>query len=352
MKKIYVNGKFFSQRITGTQRYARELLNALDRLLSAECNREIEIEVLVPRGVKSIPQYSGIAARAVGRMNGIPWEQFELPKYCRDEVLFTPSGAAPILHNRNVVTIHDAAVAAAPAGYSLAYRLWYRNVCRWMGRTAQHIFTNSKFSKSDIVKWYGAAPERISVTYLGADHFRSLQADASALARLNISGKYLLAASSRNPNKNFHRVVQALDHLDKNSLQLVVAGGIDDRIYRDSAEFPDEVRSVGYVSDAELKALYENAACFVTASLYEGFGFPPLEAISSGCPVVVSRAGALPEIFQGAAIFCDPNSPQDIAAAIRRALDNPPDVEQLKTFAKTFSWEKCARETLQVLKTV
>jgi glycosyltransferase involved in cell wall biosynthesis len=350
VKKICINGKFFCQPTTGTQRYARELLNQFDRLLASKENRDLAIEVLVPRDAREIPQYSQLKIKSVGGNSGTFWEQIELPRNCGGNLLFTPSGGAPALYSRNVVTIHDAAVAAAPTGYSLAYRLWYGNLCRRMARTAEHIFTVSNFSKSEIVKWYRAAAEKVSVTYLGSEHFSNLKADASTLARFGIAGKYVLAVSSHNPNKNFHRVVEALTQLGSN-WQLVIAGGNDSRVYQDSLKLPAGVRAVGYVTDAELKALYENAACFVFASLYEGFGLPPLEAMSSGCPVVLSRAAALPEIFNGVAQFCDPYHAEDIAAAIERAVRSPlatPD--ELENFARKFSWEKCARETLAVLK--
>jgi glycosyltransferase involved in cell wall biosynthesis len=351
--KIYVNGKFFCQPISGTQRYARELLNQFDRLLPAENEWNIAVEILVPRCAQSVPQFRNLQVRTVGKLSGTTWEQLELPGYCRGQVLLTLSGGAPLLHARNVVTIHDAAVVAAPAGYSRAYRLWYGNLCRRMARTAEHIFTVSNFSKSEIVKWYGAVPENISVTYLAGDHFSNLEADASTLARLGISAEYILAAAVHNPNKNFDRVVQAVCHLKEARLPLVIAGGGDRSVYRTSGSFPSGVRSLGHVSDRELKALYENAACFVFASLYEGFGLPPLEAMSCGCPVVVSRAASLPEIFDGAAFFCDPYDPKDIAAAIQRAVSSPPPAADVrKAFARQFSWEKCARETLAALSSI
>jgi glycosyltransferase involved in cell wall biosynthesis len=348
VKKIYINGKFFCQRITGTQRYAREILNQFDRLLSAE-DREIDIEILVPRAVRPVPRYTNLSVRTVGALSGTAWEQIELPQYCRGHLLFTLSGGAPLLHSRNVVTIHDAAVIAAPAGYSLAYRLWHGNVCRRMARSAEHIFTDSNFSKSEIVKWYGGSPENISVIYLGSDHFSS-NSDSTALTRFGISQKYVLAVSSHNPNKNFRRVVQAVCENGRSSPPLVIAGARDSKIYRNSMKLNEEVRVLGYVSDAELKSLYENAACFVFASLYEGFGLPPLEAMANGCPVVVSRVASLPELFEDIAFFCDPYRPQDIAAAIERAIKSAPPADDLKAFAKKFTWEKCARETLLVLK--
>ncbi len=353
MKKISVNGKFFCQQITGTQRYAREVLNQLDRLLSTEDKGKIAIEILVPQNGRQVPRYKNLQVRVVGKLNGIAWEQFELPLYCKRKVLLTLSGGAPVLHACNVVTIHDAAVFAAPAGYSLLYRLCYRNLCRQMGRTAKHILTVSNFSKSEIVKWYGADPAKVSVAYCGSEHFSRLEADNLTLARFGIQGKYILAASSHNPNKNFRRLVEAIRHHFIGAPQLVIAGGNDSRIYRESMELPDAVRVLGYVSDSELKALYQNAACFVFPSLYEGFGLPPLEAMTCGCPTVVSQTASLPEIFEGAAFFCNPYSPKDIAAAIQRAIDVPvPDADQLKTFARKFSWETCARETLEVLRNV
>lgn len=353
MKKLYINGKFFCQQITGTQRYARELLNQLDTLLSEDNYRDMAVEVLVPRSAHAIPQYVNLEVRAVGRASGTFWEQIELPQYCHGQMLVTLSGGPPILHSRNVLTIHDASVFAAPAGYSLTYRLWYRNLYRRMARKAEHILTVSNFSKSEIVKWCGASPDKISVTYLGSEHFSSLKADPTALARFGISGRYVLAASSHQPNKNFIRTVQALSYLKETGMEFVIAGGYDNKVYGQGLKLPDGARILGYVSDAELKALYENAACFVFASLYEGFGLPPLEAMASGCPIVVSRAASLPELFDGMATFCDPYSPEDIGNAVKLSLASPPATAgELKLCAKTFSWEKCARETLELLKTI
>jgi glycosyltransferase involved in cell wall biosynthesis len=218
-----------------------------------------------------------------------------------------------------------------------------------MAHHAEHIFTNSNFSKSEIVKWYGAPVDRTSVTYLGSDHFSTLPSDPAVLNRFGISGRYVLAVSSHNPNKNFQRVQDALTALAETGVQLVIAGAPDSRIYRNGLKPSDKVHAVGYVGDPELKALYEHAACFVFASLYEGFGLPPLEALASGCPIVVSRAGSLPELFDGIGTFCDPYSATDIAAAIQRTIQSPSSRDDLKDFANKFTWENCARQTLEVL---
>jgi glycosyltransferase involved in cell wall biosynthesis len=250
---------------------------------------------------------------------------------------------------RQLRFVYPLAVFAAPAGYSVAYCIWYRNLYRRMVRSAEHILTVSNFSKGELERFCGADPARITVTYSSSDHFSRLQADATALERCGLCGKYVLAVSAQNPNKNFQRTAQAMAQLGRDGVQLVIAGGGDSRVYGRSAGLPVQVRALGYVNDAELKVLYQGASCFVFAPLYEGFGLPPLEALSVGCPVVVSRAASLPEIYEGAATFCDPYSPEDIAAAVRQVLDSPPDPERLKAFAAGFSWERTARETLDVL---
>jgi len=99
-----------------------------------------------------------------------------------------------------------------------------------------------------------------------------------------------------------------------------------------------------------LRSLYENAACFVFPSFYEGFGLPPLEALSLGCPVVVGRAASLPEVFRDAAVYCDPYSPEDIAHQIARVLEGEhPGRPAMLNHAARFTWETCARKTWEVV---
>jgi glycosyltransferase involved in cell wall biosynthesis len=110
------------------------------------------------------------------------------------------------------------------------------------------------------------------------------------------------------------------------------------------------VKSLGFVNDNELRTLYENAACFVFPSFYEGFGLPPLEAIAVGCPVVIARAASLPEVFGDVAAYCDPYSPLDIARRISYVLQGErPSRESLWARAARFTWEDCALKTWSIL---
>ena len=313
--------------------------------------RNLHIEVLVPANVAQIPSYKHVQVRKVGFFCGHLWEQLELPFYCQGKLLFSPSAAAPLLHCWNAVTIHDAAIFSAPEGYSRYYRIWYRMLGRVLGRTAIQVFTVSEFSKREIMKWTGASSESIAVTYLGSEHIRSTYADDSIIEKHGLkSGKYILAVGMENPNKNIQEILRAVDLLKRPDIPLVITGGRNRQVFGPGIHLPLSVKHVGHVSDAELRALYENAACFAFPSLYEGFGLPPLEAIACGCPILVSTKASLPEIFTGMALFADAADPLDIANKLQCVLDGwTPGRERLMEFASKYSWRKCAEQTWEAL---
>ncbi len=348
MRPIFINGRFLTQRITGTQRYAHELVKQFDGILGAKSTvSSPEVTVLVPPSDQPMPVFRNIRILRVGRWNGQLWEQLELPFYARGGILFSMVGGAPLLHRRNILTLHDGAVFAMSESFSAAFRYWYRFLYRRLCHTALHLFTVSEFSRAELVKWCGAEPERITVTYLGSGHALRPKPDDGVLVRNQLEpGKYVLAVGSRNPSKNLKGVLSAYRLLRDSGLQLVIAGASYSRIFG-SQEIEDEgLRDLGYVSDSELRSLYENAACFVFPSHYEGFGLPPLEALALGCPTVVADGSSLREIFHEAAFLCDPNSPEDIARKTLQACQsNEEDRKRYREFAQRFRWEDCAAMT-------
>lgn len=334
------------------QRYGLELLRALDMLLERCREDNYSIKVLIPRNARNTPQYKHLCIHRVGSFIGRIWEQLELPLYCRGKLLFTPCGGPPRFHRKNVVTIHDAAVFAAPDGYSTGFRNWYRYLYKATAKRALHVLTVSEFSKSELVRFCGINAGNITVIYLGCDHSRECAADPFILRKNGLSDKrYVFAVSSHNPNKNFHGIVAAIERLSTGNLEVAIAGGKNRNVFGDVVKIPDKVKELGYVSDSELRALYENAACFVFPSFYEGFGLPPLEALSLGCPVVVSNRASLPELFEKVAFLCEPDDPNDIALQIIRASRvGAASREENIRFASQFTWEKCAQATWELLK--
>ena len=354
---ITINGRFLTQSITGVQRYAIEIVKALDNLFDAGDidPDQISFELLAPRGANCDLRLKHIPLRCVGHLSGHLWEQFELPFYVGRKPLISLCNAAPLLKRNQIVTIHDASVFANPRTYPFAFRAWYKFLLRGICRAARKIVTDSSFSKSEIMRYCGIDESRIQVILLGKEHIFAVPADAGIIERNQLSEKpYILAVSSVTPNKNFRSIVRAIELLDKVDFDIVIAGGANPRVFSQSdLSLPDTVKHLGYVSDGELRALYEHAACFVFPSFYEGFGLPPLEAMACGCPVIVSNAASLPEVCGDAALYCDPHSPEDIAAKISQLIHDPALQDDLRgkglERAALYSWDKTAKMTMEVL---
>lgn len=363
MKPIAINGRFLTQPVTGVQRHARELIFTLDAMLaSGELQRPDHlVELLVPPTLREIPPLRFIQLRKVGLSSGQIWEQLQLPAFCRGKLLFTPCGGAPLLHRDHVFTIPDAAVFATPEAYTRAYRAWYR----WHHRRAAKLpgltlLTVSDFSQHELARYLHLDPARIAVIPLGHEHVFRTPPQPEILARLRlIPGEYILAVGSANPNKNLRQLLQAFNILRSqlpetiSQPQLVIAGARNNRIFGQDSIQQENIIQTGYITDGELRALYENAACFVFPSLYEGFGLPLLEAMELGCPAVASNAASLPSLGGDAAIYFDPKSPQQMATAIASVLTDEELrndlLEKGKIRAGKFTWRQTAQITWTTL---
>lgn len=357
MKSIVINGRFLSQPVTGVQRYACELLKELDNILATTPASTKPVEVLVPKNIRTLPSYGYLHIREIGKLTGQAWEQIELPLYCRGKLLFTPCGAAPVLHNCNVMTIHDAAVFVAPEAFSWSYGAWYRWLFMRLGRTAKHVLTVSEFSKSELIRVCGIAPSKMSVTHLGCNHVEAQKPDYSIMEKLGLmSVPFVLAVSSRNPNKNFGGIVSAMNLLGDRAEPFVIAGNVTSQVFGKHETLPASVIQLGHVSDAQLRALYEGAGCFVFPSFYEGFGIPPLEAMACGCPVIAGDIGALRETCGDAALFCDPADPLSIAKGIAEIMAGvelrQEFIERGRLHSFNYQWSKTAEETWKILQMV
>lgn len=333
MKTLTVNGKFLSQEITGVQRYAAEIVRAWDEGLNdGWIDRErISIRVLAPRHILQHPNYKFIPVEA-GSTQGRIWEQFELPVRARGTLLFSPYAAAPILKSRHAVTIHDAGAAATPQQYSKQFRAYCSIVYRLLGQACNPVFTVSEFSRQELQHYYAIPGKKVKVVPPGCDHLMRVPSDPRILAQHDLKkNEYVLGVSSRSMIKNFDGLSKAFRKLGRKGLKLAVAGGKRSRLFGSgSATLDPGVIELGYVSDGELRSLYENAALFAFPSFYEGFGIPPVEAMSCGCPVLAARSSSLPEACGDAALYCDPANIDDIANGLARIIDEPALAQELR----------------------
>lgn len=362
MKKIAINGRFLTQPTTGVQRYAIELVKAIDKLLNENLinNQKDSFVLFVPPGEKKELSLKYISISQIGHLNGHFWEQIELPRYLKGRLLLSLCNTGPLIVKNQIATIHDAAVFAVPSVYSFVFRNWYQTMMKKLAKGAKKIVTDSSFSKSSIMKYCNIMDSKIKVIYNGKEHIVSVEPDDTIMQKIS-NKPFVLAVSSITRNKNFHSIIKALELLNEKELQLVVVGSVNSKVFAKGMEFfnnnniiYENIRFLGHINDKELKALYENALCLLYPSFYEGFGFPPLEAMACGCPVIASNAASLPEVCGSAVIYCNPYDPSDIAEKIKEVMANDSLRKELRQKgllqAQNFNWEKCALEYIEVVK--
>lgn len=309
METLFINGKFCAQRLTGVQRYAREMIVALDR----EWRGEPKPMLLLPPGA-SPPSLRCIATCTIGSPMWplTLWEQVALPWHARSGVLLNLSGSAPAWARRRVATMHDAAVFDCPESYTVAFRLWYRWLFRRCASRDDVVVTVSEFSRRRLAAVLRRDPSRLLVIPGAGEHMAHVRPSAEALRRLGlVPHRYWLCVASANPSKGVDLLLQAWVRggLGASGAKLVLVGGRDHKVFAGAAlaPLPDGVVHAGTCSDGDLAALMAAAFALVMPSRYEGFGLPMLEAMTLGCAVVATRAGALPEVGADAALWTRPN---------------------------------------------
>jgi glycosyltransferase involved in cell wall biosynthesis len=349
-QRIYINGRFLTQRITGVQRYAHETLRAIDALL--DDNSSASWTVLAPKGTNPKEKWNHINFRTIGFLSGHAWEQIELPLHAFDGWLLTLSGAPSIFHPRLLFSIPDTAIYDMPNGYSFLYRAYYRALWRVCANRAKAIFTFTEFSRNRIAAIFPNISERIHVTSCGADHsgLPVKPRNESRDDKHPEEHPYILAVSSLAVNKNFGIILKLSEILDDENLRIVVAGNSNPKIFGKSELASSRIEWLGYVSDEELERLYRHAACFVFPSLYEGFGLPPIEAMRLGCAVIASNAASIPEVCGNAALYFNPNSAEELKSQILRVLHEPGFSSDLRKRgeqqAKKYTWHQVAQTIL------
>jgi glycosyltransferase involved in cell wall biosynthesis len=351
MSDVTVNGRFLTRAPTGVDRFAAELLRAwLPRVAGVH-----SVKALVP-AKSAVQQTHGLdlEVASVGALTGHAWEQLELSRHCGASMLLNLCNTGPVARRRQLVVLHDAGTIANPATYSLAFRSWYRWMFGGLMRRAGIVATVSRFSARELMERLGVRAEGIELIQGAGDHILRAPSDSRVIERLGLRGKpYVLAVGSRTPNKNFTGVARAAALLGELGYTVVAAGGSNARVFNGVELDNESLVLAGYVTDGELRALYECAACFVFPSFYEGFGLPPLEAMLCGCPVIVSDRASLPEVCGPAALYCNPDDPADIAAKLRRVLTSHSLQEELREAgrarAREFSWGRAAAQLEELI---
>ncbi|MDL1969854.1 MAG: glycosyltransferase family 4 protein [Candidatus Desulfofervidaceae bacterium] len=343
--KILIDGRVLKHsRITGVERYTREVIKALKKVAP----KNFQIDTIVPSSDNKYVHHI--------------WEHTVLPLIARNyDILFCPANIAPVWkcpRTKLVVTVHDLSFISFPYTFSRKFQLYYKALIPYELKTADIVITVSNYIKSEIINKFNIPRNKIFAIPLGVN------IDFLRIPPTSKKENYLLFLGSLNPRKNIKGVIEAFSRLlNRIPHQLLIVGGRfdifknDKKIYKLIKSIPaDRIKLKGHLRDKEIIELYRKAGLFIFPSLYEGFGLPPLEAMACGCPVVVSNAASLPEVCGDAAYYVDPYDVDSIAEGIYKVLTD----ENLRQSliqrglerAKLFSWGKTAEQTLEVFEKV
>ncbi len=282
----------------------------------------------------------------------LSWEMLFHPV----DVLFIPASALPIIHpKKSVVTVHDVGWRYFPESFTWFMRNFLEWSTKFAVKRAGKIIAVSESTKRDIIKFYNSDVKRIAVIHHGYE----MTSSDLTLQTSTLPEKYILFLSTLQPRKNLEGLITAFRELKIEHPELphklVVAGKPGwkyGQILETVNKNKDIVIYLNHVSENEKTELLRNASLLVLPSFYEGFGMQILESFAANTPVVTSRVSSMPEVAGNAAVYFDPLNIKEIKSAIRQVLMDKSLSDSLKIKGqdrlKDFSWDKCAKETLEV----
>ena len=374
---VVVNGWFWNQPETGSGQYVRGCIGALAQLAP-----DVRFTILVPQDRSGARDPSGLelpancdlrpVTCALSNWSKLRFEQFTFPHLCRElraDVAHVPYWGSPLTPSvPTVVSILDLIPMLLPEYRGGPLVRAYAGLVKASALNAKLVLTISESSKRDIVKHLHLPESRVRVTHLAAGSRYSPRhdpVDEAALRRnhLDLPPAYVLYLGGFDARKNIETLLQvyiwAQDAIGYD-FPLVIAGKLPDangplfrdpRVIAKAIHVEDVVRYIGPVAEEDKPALYRGAMAFLYPTRYEGFGLPALEALACGVPVVGSNTSSVPEVVGPAGMLVDPDDARLMAGALIAVVTDYELHEKLSVAAvqqaAKFSWEKCARETLQ-----
>lgn len=344
MRKFIINGKFMADSMMGIVRYAREITKSLDLIL----DELSDITLLLPKNSYDVPKFKNIKIEFYGKHKGIRWEQFDLRRYMKthsDSICINLCNTVPLFIAPGITTVHDIMYKVNPCYYTALRnrmsRYWHIFQYWYIMRHEKVILTVSEFSRTDIEYHYPHAKGKIRVIPCGWQHVLKYKENPDWEKRYPFLKKdeYYFSLATLSKNKNGKWIIESARY---NADSIYAVAG---RYYETEAiEIPQNVHMLGFVSDEDACALIHNCKAFIFPSLYEGFGLPPLEALSLGARVISSNATSLPEVLGNSVHYI---SPKDANVNLEKLLNERLDMSE-KTL-KRYSWDKSAEKLLDIL---
>src|SRR6476619_1897527 len=329
-QEVQFNGRCLAQPLTGVQRYVVEL------------SRKLENELFTLKPAQEWAQ----------GLRGHSWEQIYLPRLCDQRLLWSPGNTGPLVCANQLVTIHDASTLDHPEWFERKFAVLYGWLLPKLARRVRAIITVSAFSKERLISRLRVPDSKIHVVPNGLSEDFQLEQEFELDAA---SEPFFLYVGSLEPRKNLGCLLEAWDHAKFKDWKLLIVGeraGIFENVSLKTNS--PQVIFTGRIDNQKLLNLYRAAHAFVSPSVYEGFGLPPLEAMACGCPCVISDIPAHREVCGDAPMYVPIGSVKSWVDALREAAAWRPDESERRKqlglcIAREFSWTKTAEKTLAIL---
>ncbi|MEK6647250.1 MAG: glycosyltransferase family 1 protein [Candidatus Firestonebacteria bacterium] len=364
-RRIIINATNIGKKLHGISVYSLNLLKEFAKLntktkflvIVNDYAKQYLDKIIFPQNfsIKYVTNLMSSDFRFIGLSLRLLYSNLLSIKY-RDSLIFNTSQLESIfIPCRQVITVHDIIPLLFKKFHKKHY-IYFKYFLKFAFKNVSAIITPSSHTKSLLEDFYNIPSEKIYVVHNGIqDDYLNEKKDF-----IHNKGNYILYCGRIAPTKNITGLIKAFNMIkEKLDYKLIIVGGGYEKLINEIASLGllnDKIIFKGYIDNDEMVNLYKKASCFVFPSLYEGFGFPPLEAMACGCPVVVSNVSSLPEICGNAAYYIDPNNVESIADGICKVLT---DANLRKTLiqnglerVKLFTWENTAKEIMKVFEKV
>jgi glycosyltransferase involved in cell wall biosynthesis len=357
-----------SKQRTGVETYAYQVIQHLKQVLPQEIEVRLYSKEKLDYGLEKLPQnwQSCVLSWPPKRL----WTQFRLSwemYWNPPDVLFVPAHVFPAVHpTKTVMTVHDVATKEFPKSYNFWERFYSLKTAKYSAKHLYKVIVPSKFTKRELLDFSGTSKQKIKVIHHGfKPNFSKNNKNKEieeVLSKYDIQQPYLFFVGRIEQKKNISRMIEVFEKLkQKGEFQgeFVLAGKaghgykkIKNKIK--NSPFNSDIKMLGWVSEEEINYLLNQAELLFFTTLYEGFGFPVLEAFSQETPVATSKTTATKEIGGKFAEYSDPESVDSIYGSIKKILEkSEPEkqktTKQAKQRVKNFSWKQAAKQTSQVL---